>query len=108
MNELFPIIRKLIVIGLWVYVGYVIVPSAKISGRSPFLWYFAGVASLFLPIVLIYAIGSAIVLPARHSLDLSPEVVGVLLMCFWALGGFAGFTCLSRLSSYLRRNPKNA
>ncbi len=108
MIELLPVIKRLIVLGLWVYIGFVIVPAANRSGRSGVLWYFAGLASFYLPLVLIYAGGAAIVLPARHRFELSGDAVRIAMMAVWALAGFAAFICLHRLRLYLQRNPKNA
>lgn len=47
------VIRKMLVIGIWIYVGYRMLPAAQSGNRNRLLWYFIGLFSFYIPFAII-------------------------------------------------------
>ena len=97
METLFPVFRKILVLGIWIYVGYQMLPAARSTNRNGFLWYVIGLLSFYIPFSLIGFIPAMLILIAmKNGFDIPSwvfDTVGVVAF-FGAV--FMGLACLQR------------
>jgi len=99
MESYLPVIRKLVVIGIWIYVGIQMVPAARSGERNAFLWYFLGLLAFYIPFLMIAFLPLVLMLMAQvNGIDTSGIYpwVGFVAFC---LGLSVGDACLRRVKA---------
>ena len=106
METLLSIFRNVLVIGIWFYVGFQILPAARSTGRNGFLWYLAGLFSFYIPFIVIgFAPQVIMLLALTKGAEIPPIVVDYLGVTFFGLGIVAAFTCLYRVKRAVAKQP---
>ncbi|MDX1930026.1 MAG: hypothetical protein SFV81_26095 [Pirellulaceae bacterium] len=106
MEDYLPVIRKLVVIGIWIYVGIQMVPAARMGERNAFLWYFLGLFAFYIPFLIIAFLPLVLMLMAQvNGIETSGiyHWVGFVAFC---LGLSVGDTCLRRVKA-VAATPKS-
>ncbi len=99
METYIPLIRKLVVIAIWVYVGMEMIPAARKGDRSALVWYFFGLFAFYIPFSIIAILPQLLMLIAMaKGFDLSGVFDTVGFMAFCA-GLYVGFACLQRVKA---------
>jgi len=96
------ILKKLVVIAIWIWVGYLFIPAAKAKNRSRILWYFAGLASFYLPFLGTVIVCGVMVKAVDTIYSLSPQRQLTLLVGAIPVGLAAGTHFMYRLRRKLR------
>lgn len=93
----FPLIQKLLVIGIWIYVGIQMCPAAQSRDRSPIGWYFIGLFAFYIPFAIIGFVPPALMLILmKYGMEITSRVFeGVGIAAFFS-GVAVGFNCLHR------------
>ena len=97
METYIPVIRKILVIGIWIYVGIQMCPAAQSRDRNPILWYFVGLFAFYIPFAIIGFVPPVLMLILmKNGTEIASSVfngVGITAFC---LGVSVGFACLHR------------
>lgn len=97
METLIPIVRKILVIGIWVYVGYQMLPAARSTDRNGFLWYCIGLFSFYIPFAIVgFAPPVLMLIAIKNGIEIPHAVFDFVGVGCFCLGVSAGFACLHR------------
>ncbi|TWU50674.1 hypothetical protein Poly51_39670 [Rubripirellula tenax] len=108
MDTFIPVIRKILVIGIWIYVGYQMLPAARSTDRNGFLWYFIGLFSFYIPFALIGFVPPVLMLIAmKNGVAIPSAVFNTVGVGAFSLGVTAGFACLHRARSAALAPPRS-
>ena len=106
METYIPVIRKIFVIGIWIYVGVQMLPAARSHNRNPVLWYIIGLFAFYIPFALIGFVPPVLMLIAmKNGTEIASSVfngVGITVFC---LGISVGFACLHRAKAVAAAPP---
>ena len=90
----FYMIRKIFVIGIWIYVGIQMVPAAQSQNRNPVLWYFIGLFGFYIPFAIVGFLPPVVMLILmKNGIDIASGVfqgVGTIAFGLGVSVGFAG------------------
>ena len=82
METLIPIIRKVLVIGIWVYVGFQMLPAARATDRNGLLWYFIGLFSFYIPFAIIgFAPPVLMLIAMKNGVEIPSTVFNYVGIC---------------------------
>ena len=99
MENYVPLIRKLVVVGIWIYVGIQMVPAARAGERNALLWFFIGLFAFYIPFSIIAFSPLVLMLIAQvNGIETSRvyHLVGFVAFC---LGLSVGDACLRRVKA---------
>ena len=97
METLIPIIRKVLVIAIWVYVGFQMLPAARATDRNGLLWYFIGLFSFYIPFAIIgFAPPVLMLIAMKNGVEIPSTVFNYVGIGCFCLGVSVGFACLHR------------
>lgn len=107
METFLPLIRKLLVLGVWVYVGYQMLPAARSTDRNGFIWYFVGLFAFYIPFLLIAFMPPVLMLIAMtNGMEIPSSFFNAVGIVAFFLGVSAGFACLNRAKTAALVLPK--
>ncbi len=96
MEEYLPVLRKLIVIGIWIYIGMQMVPAARDGERNAFVWFFIGLIAFYVPFFAVAIIPPTLMLMAMaQGFDVGSYYNAVGFIAF-AAGISVGLGCLEK------------
>ncbi|MBL8869809.1 MAG: hypothetical protein JNK90_08435 [Planctomycetaceae bacterium] len=97
MEDYLPIIRKILVIGIWIYVGIQMCPAAQARDRNPLWWYFVGLFAFYIPFAIIGFVPPALMLILmKNGVPIPTRLFDGVGVAVFFLGFAAGLHCLQR------------
>lgn len=97
MESYFPIIRRILVIAIWIYVGIQMCPAAKSRGRNPAAWYFVGLFAFYIPFAIIAFLPPVLMLLLmKRGVDIPSSLFNGGGIAAFCLGVSVGLNCLHR------------
>ena len=97
METWVPIARKLVVISIWLYVGYQMIPAARAAGRNPVRWYCVGLLAFYIPLAAIgFGVPALMLIAINSGVGVFAEHFDRFGTAFFAFGAVFGFASLGR------------
>ena len=95
METWIPVARKILVIGIWIYVGYQMLPAASSTKRNGCLWYFIGLFSFYIPFAVIGFMPPVVMLLLmKRGVQIPRGVFDGIAGTMFILAVSAGVACL--------------
>ncbi len=96
MEEYVGVLRKCIVIGVWIYVAIQMWPAAESRDRNPFLWFLIGLFAFYVPFTVVGFLPPILLLifQVRTGIPISDSLFGTIGMVAFIAGVTSGFACL--------------
>jgi hypothetical protein len=96
MEEYFGVLRKCMVIGIWIYVAIQMWPAAESRDRSPFLWFLIGLFAFYIPFAMVGFLPPVLLLmlQVRTGMTISDSVFSAVGVGAFVAGVTLGIACL--------------
>jgi hypothetical protein len=95
------IVKKLLVIAVWVTIGFAFIPLAKERGRSWLLWFVLGLAAFYIPFLSLQFIPLIVTLLVVKGSENAASTMGMVVMIALPIGLSAGIYCARKLRKHL-------
>lgn len=97
MEEYIGLLRKCVVIGIWIYVAMQMWPAAESRDRSPFLWFVIGLFAFYIPFALVgfFLPALLLILQVRMEIPMSNKLFDAFGVVSFVAGVTLGLASLN-------------
>ena len=104
-----PLVRKILVICIWIYVGYRMLPAAESGNRNRLLWYFIGLFAFYVPFTIIgFGPPVLMLIAMKNGLTIPSSVFDLVGGTMFFVGVSAGIAALHWTCRFAARQRPSA